>query len=184
MGNLQADQACSDVTRAATLACVDVDPAGRIVARDAPAAMFLSQHPYFMITRGAEFLTVRPKEDFADALRRASRPFDARPSIIRADMRPEGPPVQVNVLPFRKRLIRIVLFVPLLAAPTFPSLSARERSVLQLAAAGQRRDRIAHSLNISMPTVDMHCRNLRRKLSAMTTSEAIAVAAKWNLLED
>jgi DNA-binding CsgD family transcriptional regulator len=55
--------------------------------------------------------------------------------------------------------------------------------VLELAASGLRRDRIAHRLNISLPTVDMHSRNLRRKLSVMTTVEAVAVAIKMRLLE-
>lgn len=44
-------------------------------------------------------------------------------------------------------------------------------------------DRMAYELNISLPTIDMHCRNLRRKLSAMTTSEAVAIAVRLDLID-
>lgn len=67
-------------------------------------------------------------------------------------------------------------------ATSLPTLTPRETSVLELAASGLRRDMIAHRLNISLSTVDLHCRNIRKKLSARTTSEAVAIATDQGLI--
>ncbi len=55
-------------------------------------------------------------------------------------------------------------------------LTPRERDMLHFAAQGIRRDRMAHRLGISIAAVDFHCANLRRKMGAKTTSEAVARA--------
>ena len=71
----------------------------------------------------------------------------------------------------------IVVFVPgLSTTENFPSLTPRERDVLLLAAKGLRRDRMAHALGVSIPTIDLHCASLRGKVGAKTTSEAVAKA--------
>ncbi len=106
---------------------------------------------------------------------------------MRAETAKATAPLQINILPFQPKLIRIVLFLPQPVGEAMPvavpKLTSREKSVLRLAASGQRRDRIAFELNISLPTVDMHCRNLRQKLSALTTLEAVAIATKMHMLD-
>ncbi|MFZ5749040.1 MAG: helix-turn-helix transcriptional regulator [Pseudomonadota bacterium] len=61
-------------------------------------------------------------------------------------------------------------------------LTVRERDVLALHARGMRRDRIAHRLGITLPTVDLHTANLRRKLKAQTIAEAVAKGYRFGLL--
>ena len=63
-----------------------------------------------------------------------------------------------------------------------PELTPRERDVLAAFAAGLRRDRVAHRLGITLPTVDLHAANLRRKLGARTVSEAVAKGYRYRLL--
>lgn len=71
----------------------------------------------------------------------------------------------------------IVVFAPgLNTTPDVSKLTQREREVLLLAAKGLRRDRMAHALGVSIATIDLHCANLRRKMGAKTTSEAVAKA--------
>ena len=55
-------------------------------------------------------------------------------------------------------------------------LTPREWDVLFLVAKGMRRERMAHKLGIAVATIDLHCANLRRKMGARTTAEAVAKA--------
>lgn len=64
------------------------------------------------------------------------------------------------------------------------TLSPREMDVLLLATKGLRRDRMAHVLGISVATVDLHCGNLRKKMRAKTTPEAVAKALTRIRLEE
>jgi len=169
------------------LAYFDLDRKGRIISRNGAATQFLNMNPQYVTSDSAEFFHANPLHSFTDALRAACDslapvstvfiPYDeAKPSVL-----------QINVLPFLPGLARIVLFWMCATVETLdtspPELSVRERAVLNLFAAGLRRDRIAHELNISLPTVDMHSRNLRRKLAARTTPEAVAKAMNMQLLE-
>jgi len=43
--------------------------------------------------------------------------------------------------------------------------------------------KIANHLNISVPTVSMHLKNARRKLHALTSEHAIALAFRLGLLK-
>lgn len=56
------------------------------------------------------------------------------------------------------------------------ALSNRERDCLTYAALGLRTARIAERLALSDVTVELHLRNARRKLKAVTTSQAVARA--------
>ncbi|MBU2867598.1 response regulator transcription factor [Pacificibacter marinus] len=169
------------------LAYFDLDVERRIISRNGVATHFLNMNPQYVRADGAEVFVVKPVQSFTDALQAACDPIhpvssvfipyeEARPSVL-----------QINVLPFYPGLARIVLFWMRANTETLdvqaPELSVRERAVLNLFAAGLRRDRIAHELNISLPTVDMHSRNLRRKLAARTTPEAVAIAINMQLLE-
>jgi DNA-binding CsgD family transcriptional regulator len=81
----------------------------------------------------------------------------------------------VHIIPRQGLGATIVLFMPeCKEPPRHPALSRREHEILLLSAKGLRRDRMAHHLGISIATVDLHCANLRRKLGAKTTSEAVA----------
>ncbi|MBU2888878.1 helix-turn-helix transcriptional regulator [Celeribacter halophilus] len=177
-------------TEGADLAYFDLDAEARILSRNAVAQQFLNANPHYVtyITyNGAEVFTVTPIQPFLQALKSACDRFDPVSTVLSPINNTEDPLLQINVLPLCAGVARIVLFwsSPEIGAEevTYPKLTARERAVLELAASGLRRDRIAHRLNISLPTVDMHSRNLRRKLSVMTTVEAVAVAIRMRLLE-
>jgi two-component system invasion response regulator UvrY len=62
------------------------------------------------------------------------------------------------------------------AAEERPSLSRREREVLQRAAGGERLADIADHLYISPETARTHLRNARAKLGARTVAEAVSAA--------
>ena len=49
-------------------------------------------------------------------------------------------------------------------------------------ALGKTRDQMAFDSNLSIATVDMHLRNLRRKLKAQTLAEAVAKGFRFGLL--
>lgn len=163
---------------------LDVAPDGRVLSLDPMARRMLGE----TLGEGAVF-RMAPEHGFLAALGRANRPDDPAPSVLRppgaraAAAAAAATLVQVNVLPVTPGRVRLVLFVdPPEAQDPAPPLTPRERAVLDLLAAGLRRDRIAWRLNISLPTVDMHVRNLRRKLSAQTTSAAVASAARHGLI--
>lgn len=61
-------------------------------------------------------------------------------------------------------------------------LSARERDVLGALADGAQRQQIAWKLDVSVPTVDAHLANLRRKLKAATLAEAVSRGYRYGLL--
>ncbi|WP_417275540.1 response regulator transcription factor [Celeribacter halophilus] len=174
-------------TEGAELAYFDLDVEARILSRNAVAQQFLTANPHYVTYNGAEVFTVTPIHPFLQALKAACDRFHPVSTVLSPVSNTDDPLLQINVLPLRAGVARIVLFwsSPEIGAEevTYPKLTARERAVLELAASGLRRDRIAHRLNISLPTVDMHSRNLRRKLSVMTTVEAVAVAIRMRLLE-
>lgn len=76
------------------------------------------------------------------------------------------------------RLVRLAH----LSAASAARLSPREREVLLRLAQGLRNDRIAERMGISLPTVELHMRNARRKLSAATREQALARAIMLGLL--
>lgn len=81
----------------------------------------------------------------------------------------------IHIVPQKDGEATIVLFTQRAEKlQKLPPLSRREREVLSLAAMGLRRDRMAYRLGISVATVDLHCANLRKKLDAKTTSQAVA----------
>ncbi len=55
-------------------------------------------------------------------------------------------------------------------------LTARERDCLRYLAGGKRQDAVAEALGVSRVTVELHLRNAREKLGALTLGEAIAKA--------
>lgn len=63
-----------------------------------------------------------------------------------------------------------------------PALTAREKQVLQLVAAGLRNKEIAGALNITERTAAFHVGNILTKLGADGRVEAIALAQRYGLL--
>lgn len=63
-----------------------------------------------------------------------------------------------------------------------PSLSSREREVLQWIAAGKTYMDVGEILSISDRTVEVHLRSARSKLSALTTAQAVARAIGCGLI--
>jgi len=62
-------------------------------------------------------------------------------------------------------------------------LTDRERDLLGGLALGHHRKELAFARNISLPTVDFHLTNMRRKLGASTHAEAIAKAYRYGVLQ-
>lgn len=163
------------------LTWLDLAHDGRILFADTTARRIVGP-----AIRESGIFVVEPRTTFFAALARAADGTCPAPSVLRPEDHQSGPVTQVNILPLEGQRIRVVLFIQPRAAPepapAAPTLTAREHDVLELLAGGLRRDRIAWQLGISLPTVDLHARNLRRKLSALTTSEAVACAIRIGLL--
>ena len=65
---------------------------------------------------------------------------------------------------------------------THPSLSSREREIMQWVAAGKSQQDVADILSISNRTVEVHLRSSRSKLSALTTAQAVGRAIGLGLI--
>ena len=63
-----------------------------------------------------------------------------------------------------------------------PTLSEREREILQWIAAGKSQFDVGVILSISTRTVEVHLRSAREKLGAMTTPQAVARAIGMRLI--
>lgn len=76
------------------------------------------------------------------------------------------------------RLILDTLLKSAETAPVLngPKLSTRERECLLLLAQGLRTAQIADRLGIATVTVELYCRNARKKLAAKTREQAVALA--------
>ena len=61
-------------------------------------------------------------------------------------------------------------------------LTARQQEVLSDLANGFRTGQIAERLGVSISVVDLHIREARRRLNAMTREQAVAVAIKDGLI--
>ena len=73
----------------------------------------------------------------------------------------------------------------LLASPTNPSnerLTAREQMILSHIATGQSNKAIAHTLDISVRTVEAHRRNIKSKLNIDNLAELVRYAIEQGLV--
>jgi two-component system NarL family response regulator len=68
------------------------------------------------------------------------------------------------------------------AAPPAPPLAPREREVLRLIAEGARTAAIAERLQVSAATIDVHRRNIMRKLGLRTVAELTRYAIREGLV--
>lgn len=65
-----------------------------------------------------------------------------------------------------------------------PPLTPREKEVLVLIVSGKRSAEIARQLNIAIATVEVHRRNIRRKLEIFTVAELTRYAIREGLLDE
>lgn len=70
-----------------------------------------------------------------------------------------------------------------MALMKLPSLSMREREILQWVAAGKSQQDIGDILSISHRTVEVHIRSAREKLGALTTAQAVGRAVRLGLVQ-
>ncbi|MEI4232886.1 LuxR family transcriptional regulator [Roseovarius sp. D22-M7] len=71
---------------------------------------------------------------------------------------------------------------PLTRVLNAPSLSTREREILQWIAAGKSQQDVGDILMISHRTVEVHLRSARQKLNALTTPQAVGRAINLGLI--
>lgn len=71
---------------------------------------------------------------------------------------------------------------PLTRVLNAPSLSTREREILQWIAAGKSHQDVGDILMISHRTVEVHLRSARQKLNALTTPQAVGRAINLGLI--
>ena len=67
-------------------------------------------------------------------------------------------------------------------ANSMPSISARETQILRFLANGDKPNKIAQSLNVSIQTVRAHIRNVYKKLGVHDKGEALDIAIKKRLI--
>ena len=77
---------------------------------------------------------------------------------------------------------RLARRAPSLAQEDTPALTARQREVLRLVAAGAMDKEIAAELSISLSTVKTHLRNILAKLHATSRHQAAAYAVQERLI--
>lgn len=70
----------------------------------------------------------------------------------------------------------------LIGALGYPTLSSREKEILQWTAAGKLQQEIGDILSISYRTVEIHLRSARYKLGAVTTVQAVGRAIGMGLI--
>lgn len=62
-------------------------------------------------------------------------------------------------------------------------VTPREKEILHLVAEGQLFKSIAHSLGLSVKTIDKHMDNVRTRNNAKTTTHAVVMAIKAGLVK-
>ncbi len=82
----------------------------------------------------------------------------------------------------QKQYFKVVNFKALLENSSLPTISKREKEILQLMVKGLNSPQIAETLFLSYHTVENHKRNLRRKTAAKTTAELIDYIWRNNLI--
>ena len=89
----------------------------------------------------------------------------------------------LGLLAFRRRLL-LLLDVPApAAAPSGPTLSGRELTVVRLLGGALPQAQVAEALGLSANTLKTHVRHLYRKLGASTRAEAVQRAADLGLFD-
>jgi DNA-binding CsgD family transcriptional regulator len=120
----------------------------------------------------------RTQVRFAGALRAAGRAAEAGEQAARARRAAE----RMGARPLLDELRALDLGSSTTGPDRPEALTAREREVLALVAAGRTNRQIAQQLYISDKTVSVHVSNLLAKLGARSRTEAAAIARRDGLL--
>lgn len=176
----------------------DLDHEGRLLRMNGMAETLLLLHPLLILQRNRILAIGGPKKQaFNAAVGNATVAAHSHASWL--DLPPmraqDGrilPNLRLNLLPQTTNGRRALVIVTTEDAAELRSdfyspqekisLTQRERDILTGLVKGLRRDQLAHDLGITVPTVDLHSGNLRRKLGARTMLEAVAIAFKAGFL--
>jgi DNA-binding NarL/FixJ family response regulator len=67
--------------------------------------------------------------------------------------------------------------------PTIPTLTPREREIVQLLAEGKSTKEVASVLNLSVKTAETHRSNIMRKLKLHSVGELVLYAIRNNIVQ-
>ena len=158
-------------------AVVNVNMEGRIVSLNGDAVQMLAACHDVIGVDAQNRLTMPTVETFADLLERCCANAEQARAHVEIYSDAARTQLTVHVLQRPGLGATLVLFASGLDIDDKASvLTPRERDILFLVAKGLRRDRMAHALGVSIATIDLHCANLRSKMGAKTTSQAVAKA--------
>jgi DNA-binding CsgD family transcriptional regulator len=189
--------AAADRTLRDEVPLFELDHEGRLLRLNGLAEELLTMHPLVVLQR-SRVLALGGAHRFAfkSAIGAATVNADACAGAI--DLPPmrgsDGrifPDLRLNLLPQNNGGRRVLIIATtedpsgIKSAFATPEetvhLTPRERDILQGLIRGRRREQLAHDLGISVPTVDLHSTNMRRKLGAKTLPEAIAISFRLGL---
>uniref|UniRef100_A0A2A3JXJ7 HTH luxR-type domain-containing protein n=2 Tax=Alloyangia mangrovi TaxID=1779329 RepID=A0A2A3JXJ7_9RHOB len=176
----------------------ELDHEGRLLRMNGLAERLLSLHPRLIVKYDKTLALVGPGgRDFQGKIagatgRDASKAAAVELPSMRAVDGRLLPAVKLHLLPRHEGGRRVLIIAttddPAGLRDSFATpeesilLTPRERELLEGLAHGYRRDQLAHSLGVTLPTIDFHGAALRRKLGARTLPEAIATAFRLGLL--
>lgn len=190
--------AATDRTLQGDVPIFDLDHEGRLLGLNGMAETLLLLHPLLILQRNRILAVGGPeKRAFNAAVGNATAAAHSQASWL--DLPPmraqDGrilPNLRLNLLPQstngRRALVIVTTEDPAWLRSDFDApqekvtLTPRERDILTGLIKGRRREQLAHDLGITVPTVDLHSGNLRRKLGARTMMEAVAIAFKAGCL--
>jgi DNA-binding CsgD family transcriptional regulator len=176
----------------------ELDHEGRLLRMNGKAETLLRLHPLlFLRFRRNLALAGAAQRDFDRAVAIATGADRSKAGMVDLPLTRAAdgriiPPLRLNLMPRNNGGRRVLVIATagneaglqdFFGCPEETiRLTPRERDVLQGLIRGRRRDQLAHDLDLSVPTVDLHSANLRRKLGARTIPEAVAIAARLGLL--
>jgi DNA-binding CsgD family transcriptional regulator len=192
------DLAATDRTLQGEVPIFELDFEGRLKRLNGLAEGLLLRHPFLILQHSGILALGGPKmRSFHAAVARATDVEHSQANWLdlpqtRADDGRVLPSLRLNFLPQNTGGRRVLVIVttedPRGIGNAFDDpqekirLTPRERDILNGLIKGRRRDQLAHDLGVTIPTVDLHSGNLRRKLGANTMMEAIANAFKAGVL--
>lgn len=195
--NKIAEVTAPDQTLRDDVPMLELDHEGRLLRMNGPAGELFRLHPLLTVGSGrALALRGAARTEFRQAIGSATENEAAQAATVDlAQIRAADgriiPGLRLNLIPRSDGGRRVLIVVTseneralqrLFDAPQEKiRLTQRERDVLNGLLRGRRRDQLAHDLELALPTIDLHSANLRKKLGARTTAEAVAIALRLGL---
>lgn len=176
----------------------ELDHEGRLLRLNSRAEKLLQLHPFLILQKDRVLMLGGPQSQvFRSAVGHATGDIVSRADAVHLPAMPGAdrrilPALRLNLLPQneggRRVLVIVTTEAPYELQGAFDApqesfvLTRREREILKGLIRGLRREQLAHNLGITVPTVDLHTGNLRRKLGARTIPEAVAIAFNIGIL--